>query len=490
MDTDDKEKTTRVEEDYHYAKFNVKVNVPEYTSEQYESHLKSDDWSKDETDYLVNLALEFDLRWVVMWDRYEYQPPSPPQASGVPIPSAIQAKPRSMEDLKARYYDIAAKTMALHQPLASMSTTEFTLHEKMTKFDADLETTRKKLAETLLARSPDEVKEEEQLLIELKRIVASQEKFAQERKDLYDRLSVPQSTGGATYKTSQELLQLMQTLLSADKNKKRRSLADAAANGPTSATPPSTAQDRTHRQSISGPADKRTSLPGSAGLGPSQRQLSAREEAKFGIAHHDRTQTGTYLRHERISKLAGGKSATMTVKIQACLDQLRIPHRLTMPTTVVEDEYGKLIQGIIVLLDVRKVSEKLENDIKIARAEIDEREGRGSGDVNGDTKAEEPELEDVEAKTVVNGEDDAEGEDEDEEAKKEPEEEDAADNKDGDVDMEDAKDENAFEQAAPENEDEETATAPANTESVRKRSASVVSHMSNKSTRSTKRQKK
>jgi len=473
MDMEEKERTTRVEPHYPYAKFNVKVNVPEYTQEQYDSHLKSDEWSQEETDYLVSLALEYDLRWVVIWDRYEYQPAEAAIENEESMAVAVQPTKRSMEDLKSRYYDVAAKTMALNQPLSSMSTTEFELHEKMTKFDAQLEATRKKLAETLFARSPEEVKEEEILLVELKRIVSSQEKFAQERKDLYDRLSVPHSTGGATYKTSQELLQLMQTLLSQDKNKKRRSLAGEGSSNSTGATTPGTGQaERSHRQSISGPADKRSSLSGSAGLGPGQKQLSARDEAKFGISHNERTQTGTQFRHERINKLAQAKSNVLSTKIASALTELGIPNRLTMPTGAVCDEFERLVQSIHVLLDVRKVSEKLENEIKVARASLEENQGTTDGEGAADAGNPEPPVDE-------DDEGDVEGDAEVEEDEAE----------DKDEVMEDAKDEDE-EKGQDAEEVEEADAAPARSESMRKRSASVVSHLSNKSGRSTKRQKK
>lgn len=472
MDTEEKEKMTKVEPHYPYAKFNVKVNVPEYTQEQYDSHLKSDEWSQEETDYLVSLALEYDLRWVVIWDRYEYQPAEAAKEDEDSTAVAVQPMQRSMEDLKARYYDVAAKTMALDQPLSSMSTTEFELHEKMTKFDAQLEATRKKLAETLFARSPEEVKEEEILLVELKRIVSSQDRFSLERKDLYDRLSVPHSTGGATYKTSQELLQLMQTLLNQDKNKKRRSLAGEGSSISTGATTPGAGQaERSHRQSISGPADKRSSLSGSAGLGPGQKQLSARDEARFGISHNERTQTGTQFRHERINKFAQAKSNVLSTKIASALIELGIPIRLTMPTAAVSDEFERLVQSIHVLLDVRKVSEKLENEIKVAQASLEENQGTNDGEGAADTgnielPVDEDDEGDVEG--VVEGEEDDDPEDKDEI-------------------MEDAKDKD--EEKTQKAEVMEEAGA-ARSESMRKRSASVVSHLSNRSGRSTKRQKK
>ncbi|KAI4090318.1 MAG: hypothetical protein LQ339_008375 [Xanthoria mediterranea] len=61
--------------DYKYAKYNVRVDRPVYSDEQYDAQLKNEDWSKDETDYLLDLAYDFDLRWVIIADRYDYRPP-------------------------------------------------------------------------------------------------------------------------------------------------------------------------------------------------------------------------------------------------------------------------------------------------------------------------------------------------------------------------------------------------------------------------------
>ncbi|KAL8795646.1 MAG: hypothetical protein Q9195_001884 [Heterodermia aff. obscurata] len=514
MDTDEKEKDGKAEAGYPFAKFNVKVTVPEYSDEQYESHLKSEDWSKEETDYLVNIAQEYDLRWIVISDRYEYQPSDLPKESADSMSVAIPSKDRSMEDMKARYYSVAAKTMALKQPLQSMSTTEFELHEKMTKFDATLETTRKKLAQTLFVRPLEEVREEELLLAELKRIVTNQEKFSQERKELYDRLQAPHSAVGSTamYKTSQDLLKLMQDLLSADKNKKRRSMGAPGEGGPGLANGPSigASSDRGPRSSLGGSGagntDKRASLSGSTSTGP--KQLSAREEAKYGIAHLERSSTGTTFRHERINNLAKAKSNALTLKMTHALQELGIPMRLSMPTAAVCNEYEKLIGAIHTLLDVRKVSEKLEAEIKVARAQVEE---KAEGTANGEQGKLEP------VAVGEDGDEDAEGEDDDEAdavpervEKKEEEENDDDEDEDGDGEEEEEQEEEeeeneeevqaqGKEQAVADSADEdadadgdgdeapeektpsEAATTRRN--SVRKRSASVVSHFSNKSTK-------
>lgn len=358
------------------------MEVPEYNDNQYEAYLKSDDWGREESDYLIDIAKDYDLRWIVIADRYDYQP-NKTSVEGGSTAVVKPPKQRTMEGLKARYYEIAAKMMALHHPISNMSTVEFDLHEKMTKFDPRQEATRKQLAEALLSRSPEEIKEEEILLGELKRIVSNEERFSQERRELYARLEAPQSTGNtAMYQSSQGLAQLMQTLLSADKNKKRRSLmgpnegASSPAAGASSHNP-SAQVDRSHRDSTGGSSLKKPSVSNSS----AQRQLTPREEIKFGVSHHERLTSGVQFRHERITKLAQAKSNVQATKISAALAELQIPARLVMPTTKVVAEYERLIGSIHTLLDVRKVSEKVEGEIRVLKAqrEMVERKENGGG---------------------------------------------------------------------------------------------------------------
>lgn len=385
-------KATQTEADYHFAKFNVRVEVPEYNDNQYEAYLKSDEWGREESDYLIDMAKDYDLRWIVIADRYDYQP-NKTSVEGGSTAVVKPPKQRTMEGLKARYYEIAAKMMALHHPISNMSTVEFDLHEKMTKFDPRQEATRKQLAEALLSRSPEEIKEEEILLGELKRIVTNEERFSQERRELYARLEAPQSSGNTTmYQSSQGLAQLMQTLLSADKNKKRRSLmgpnegASSPAAGASSQNPGAQG-DRSHRDSIGGSSIKKPSASNSF----AQRQLTPREEIKFGVSHHERLTSGVQFRHERITKLAQAKSNVQATKISAALAELQIPARLVMPTTKVVAEYERLISSIHTLLDVRKVGEKVEGEIRVLRAQremVERKENGGDGEEGERTKVE------------------------------------------------------------------------------------------------------
>ncbi|KAI4197303.1 MAG: hypothetical protein LQ348_002178 [Seirophora lacunosa] len=365
--------------DYPYAKFNIRVDRPDYNEEQYNTKLKSPDWTKDETDYLMDLAYEFDLRWAVIADRYDYTPTPPePVQDGDAMAITPRTKHRTMEDLKARYYQVAAVAMTLTNPLTSMSESEFAIHERMTKFDPVLETKRKQFAEGLLSRSQDEVQEEEMLLAELKRIVKNEEKFMQERQELYARLETAPSTANAAVNRSYEgLNQLLKTLMEAERNKRKRLLnvdgSSSLANGAPGANAGGQG-DRGQRQPL-GAADKRSSLPGAG-----QRHLSARDELKYGVTHHERLTAGVQFRHEKITKLSQAKSNAQTTKIAGALTELGIPSRIYMPTAKTTNEYERLIQSINILLDVRKFSEKVDAEIRVLQAQ-NEPKGLEDGDV-------------------------------------------------------------------------------------------------------------
>ena len=381
----------------------MKINGPEYTDEVYESHLTDEGWSKAETDYLVALCHEYDLRWIVIADRYDYHPPPSLEEGNndSTLPSENQCKRRSMEDLKTRYYTVAAKMMAIRQPLSSMSSSEFDTHEKMTKFDANQETRRKNMAEALLSRTPEEVKEEEVLLAELKRIVNQQERWMEERKELYTRLDSPHSTGNIQmYQSSQGLGQLLHTLLAADKSKKRRSLAGPGVPGDGASSPavsgPNTGgsqapKDGTHhRESISTPTTaSHQKKGGSSAQAIERRKLTPREMEIYGVSYHDRLTSGVQFRHDKVNKLAQAKSNIQAQRVHNALVELEIPTRLVMPTAKVCAEFEKLIQSIHTLIDVRKVSEKVEAEIKVALAQKEERERRERSEkVEGDGRDE------------------------------------------------------------------------------------------------------
>jgi DNA methyltransferase 1-associated protein 1 len=88
--------------EYPFAKYNVQPTVYTYSQDEYNRLLEGTllpqgaksiakvlvdkDWTKEETDYLFNVVPEYDLRWYVIHDRYDY-PGGVPRALEVCTPS-------------------------------------------------------------------------------------------------------------------------------------------------------------------------------------------------------------------------------------------------------------------------------------------------------------------------------------------------------------------------------------------------------------------
>lgn len=368
-------------DDSTFAKFNVQVKVPKYDDEQYKAHLQNEHWSKDETDYLMGLVQEYDLRWPIIWDRYEYHAPVPDieasEGAVIPIPKA-----RSLEELKARYYRVAAAMMIVHKPQDKMISSEFSLYETMLAFNPAQETARKKFAENSFHRTREEAREEESLLLELKRILARSEKLNEERRELYARLEAPPSSGNiGIYSSSQGLQSLLHQLMNADKSKKRRTLmgpegASPAATGPGLQQSSLDRRDSAARETNTGPSA--TSNKKGATQGPAERrQLSEEEERTYGIVHPtDRITSGPVFRYEKLAKPVSLKSTAQQAKITNTLNELGLPPRLIMPTVDTGVVYEGLIDSIMKMLQYRAVSDKLAGEIAVVKAQKAEREKR------------------------------------------------------------------------------------------------------------------
>ena len=378
-------------EDSAFAKFNVRVSVPQYSDDQYQVSLQSDEWTKEETDYLMGLAVDFDLRWPIIWDRYEWNPPATNGADDVDgdeskavVPAS---RPRSMEDLKARYYEVAAKVMAAQKPVQYMTQAEYALHEIMAHFNPKQEKVRKEFAMNTLSRSREEAREEESLLLEIKRILARSDRFNEERRELYNRLDYPRAeTDISSFKSSAGLQTLLQNLMNADKTKKRKSLmggADAAGGAQNGAAPSndgkrdvggaaaaSNAATRESTGAISTPtaAGKKGQAPDKPVATPERRKLDGREEAVYGISHHDRLTSGPTFRTEKINKLFSHKSNQQQLRITNMLNELDVPNKLAMPTSATTLQYEQLLVAVNSLLEARKVSDKLDQELMIENA--------------------------------------------------------------------------------------------------------------------------
>ncbi|KXZ46822.1 hypothetical protein GPECTOR_40g556 [Gonium pectorale] len=144
--------------EYPYAKYNKKVQLFKYNDEEYKNLIQpeSGNWSREETDYLYDLCELFDLRWHVIWDRYQFA-----------APSGVSAPARSLEDLKERYYGVARRLLVSRQgreaPVANNTLVK-------NPFNKQVEQDRKRALEALLARTPQQITEDHAVLAEARAI--------------------------------------------------------------------------------------------------------------------------------------------------------------------------------------------------------------------------------------------------------------------------------------------------------------------------------
>lgn len=333
--------------EYRFSKFNVKADIPSYSDGEYEV-LKDPDWSREETDYLFDLARQYDLRFIIIWDRYDF----------------THGKKRRAEDLKARYYSVCRSLMELRTPLNQMSPEE-TQFFSMLDFDQERESARKKMAAVLFARTPTEVSEEEMLLAELKRIVMGQQRTLEERKDLFSRLEMPNSTGSiAPYTGSQGLAHLREMMVSSsDKNKKRKSItmggngADGTQQGPAVAS-------GLDKSGNTAPASQKETLQPKKQV----RKLTDDEEKEYGVMYHDKLSQGVKFRSTMVATNVKGGTAQ---KVQLALAQLEIAQKLAIPTAKTIKKYEQLQSAVGILLDSRKLLEKVDQELRVLKAQVD-----------------------------------------------------------------------------------------------------------------------
>eukprot|EP00040_Diaphanoeca_grandis_P034064 m.209801 g.209801 ORF g.209801 m.209801 type:complete len:391 (+) comp33050_c2_seq10:142-1314(+) len=143
-------KESEIQTEYAFSKFDKPSRVPIYSRDEYLRFLSDDDWTEDETQLLFELCRQFDLRFVVVHDRFVGSSLSP-------------KKERSVENLKNRYYDVwtnIAKSRG-KQP-HSVDVTY--------RYDVEHEERRKKQLVGLSKRTYAQMHEEDLLISELKKI--------------------------------------------------------------------------------------------------------------------------------------------------------------------------------------------------------------------------------------------------------------------------------------------------------------------------------
>jgi len=163
-------RATEEGKDYPFARFNKVCEVANYTEVEYTRHL-------------TDLAMRFDLRFIVMADRWD----------------ANTYKERSVEDLKERYYNIVDKLEAVHGGATGAQE-----QKKTFVYDADHERRRKEQLRRLYNRTQDQLDEEEMLKAELRKIEARKKEREKKTADLQKMIAQADATNQETKKMNKK----------------------------------------------------------------------------------------------------------------------------------------------------------------------------------------------------------------------------------------------------------------------------------------------
>ncbi|XP_067678724.1 DNA methyltransferase 1-associated protein 1-like [Haliotis asinina] len=156
--------------DYPFARFNKSVEVPTYSDLEYQQHLHDDNWPRQETDHLFDLCKRFDLRFIIIHDRWDRE----------------KYRDRSVEDLKERYYNVCNTLSKVRAPQGS--------EPKIKAFDAEHERKRKLQLIKLFDRTPEQVEEEDYLIAELKKIELRKKEREKKTQDLQKLITAADSS--------------------------------------------------------------------------------------------------------------------------------------------------------------------------------------------------------------------------------------------------------------------------------------------------------
>jgi DNA methyltransferase 1-associated protein 1 len=122
-------------------------------------------------------------------------------------------------------------------------------------------------------------------------------------------------------------------------------------------------------------ADRTRSATGPAPPKPSQSalpvQLSAADMQRFGVVSNvqDKMPSGISFASDRITKPRIAKSTLQTEKIATILSHAGVPELIVVPTPPVVEQFETIMTKVNALLDLRKLKEKEEQEIRVREAE-------------------------------------------------------------------------------------------------------------------------
>uniref|UniRef100_A0A6P8HMQ4 DNA methyltransferase 1-associated protein 1 n=1 Tax=Actinia tenebrosa TaxID=6105 RepID=A0A6P8HMQ4_ACTTE len=180
-------RTTDEAKEYPFARFNKKVDVPTYTDEEYQMYLhdgSQSTWTKQETDYLFDLCRCFDLRFIVIHDRYDTK----------------TYQSRTIEELKDKYYSSVTRLLKARIPTGQEPP------DMPAQYDAQHETDRKRQLLKLYNRTQEQVQEEETLMSELRKIEMRKKEREKKQQDLQKLITAADNSAESRQKREKKPL--------------------------------------------------------------------------------------------------------------------------------------------------------------------------------------------------------------------------------------------------------------------------------------------
>ena len=91
---------------------------------------------------------------------------------------------------------------------------------------------------------------------------------------------------------------------------------------------------------------------------------------RFGVVQNqDKLPSGVTFASDKLSKPRVAKSTIQTDKIAAILAHAQVPELIPLPTPAVVEQFETIMSKVHNLLDLRKVKDKEEQELKVREAE-------------------------------------------------------------------------------------------------------------------------
>ncbi|KAG6854886.1 hypothetical protein C0991_012076 [Blastosporella zonata] len=318
--------STPEDAEYAFSKYNVPPNVFTYSQDEYTRFLEDKDWSKEETDYLFSVAREYDVRWFIVHDRYDY-------------PGGVT------RTVDVRYLFLLTVYILIMPPGLEGQILQ------------QRELTRKKYILSLESRTPEQIAEEEALYVEVKRLEQNERKFKKERDELLRTIAGIDS--GLPDIVEDEGL----SNLTIDTKKRKRISTSTGLDIDTPSTPVAPTP----------PAIKRPQTARNAAFDAANCII--RTEPSSSVPVTKAAHQPAYLRSY---KLPTPKSA-LAPKVTAALAELGINHnRLVMPTRDNIMQLESLLEATTALVETKRVADKVEYDIRLLKGRLGMRDSQGA----------------------------------------------------------------------------------------------------------------